>query len=82
VEDNNYWNCSTTITAGEKHEVEELNIWDYKWLDTRDHFVKKEPVRESTYTIVIYEIKDKGKTIRFGAAEVSNSVWLIYTHYK
>jgi len=73
------WNNCTTIADSEWHEVEGLNIWDFKWKATDDYFTVNEPVRGQNYKISIFEITHQNKSARFGAAEVSNNVWIIYT---
>ncbi|SHN01452.1 hypothetical protein [Mucilaginibacter sp. OK098] len=73
------WNGCATIADGERYEIEGVNIWDFKWRATGDKFTANEPVRGLNYNITIYEITERGKSIRFGAAEVSNNVWIVYT---
>jgi hypothetical protein len=81
MEDTNYWNCSASKGEGEEYYIEGLNIWDYKWKDTGEYFLKKDAVRQLNYKIVIFEITNEDKIVRFGAAEGSVSAWVIYTNY-
>jgi hypothetical protein len=81
-EDPNYWNSSTVIGGGEQYYIEGLNIWEHKWINTHQYFVKKESVRQVNLKIPIYEIKTEGKSTMFGATEVSNGAYIICTHYE
>lgn len=81
MEDFNYWNCNTNKREGEEYCVEGLNIWDYKWNSTGNFFYKKDAVLQINYKIDIFEIQNVDKIVRFGAAERSNGVWVIYTNY-
>jgi hypothetical protein len=82
MEDSNYWNCSATIMESKKYYIDGLNIWEHQWKSTREYFLKKDPVRQINDKVTVYEIKNEGKLIRFGAKEVSRDTYLIYTHYK
>ena len=82
MEDSNYWNSSITIVEGEKYYIDGLNIWEYQWRSTREYFFKKDPVRQMSNKITIYEIENEGKLVRFAAMEVSMNVWIVYTNYK
>jgi len=82
MEDSNYWTLSTTIADGEKYDIEGFNIWEYKWINTGQYFFKKDPVRQINTKISVYEINIQEKSVKFGATEISNGAWIIYTHYK
>jgi len=74
-------NCSATVIDGQPFEVGGLNIWSYKWLDLKEKFTAKESVYNQTLSVRIFEISDGSKRVQFGATEVSNLVWKIYTTY-
>jgi len=81
MDDRNYWNCCATVMDSEKYEIKGLNIWEYAWQGTGQHFFKKEPVYQTLNKVKVYEIRNENQTEEFGAIEVSNNRWLIYTHY-
>jgi hypothetical protein len=81
MDDGNYWNCCATVIDSEKYEINGLNIWQHEWHATGEHFFKKETVYQTVNKIKVYEIRKENQTIKFGAVEVSNNVWLIYTNY-
>ncbi|HEK19051.1 MULTISPECIES: hypothetical protein [unclassified Mucilaginibacter] len=77
----NHWNCSARVTEGDKFLIEGLNIWDYQWKDTNERFKAKDAYSENFNKVAIYEIEKGGKRVSFGAVEVSNMAFLIYTNY-
>jgi hypothetical protein len=81
MDDGNNWNCCATVMDSEKYEINGLNIWKYEWRTTGEHFLKKETVYQTVNKIKVYEIGNENQAAKFGAFEVSNNVWLIYTNY-
>lgn len=75
-------NCSATVIGGQPFEVGGLNIWSHKWIDTKERFTTKESAYNQTLSVHVYEISNGIKSVKFGATEVSNCVWKIYTTYK
>lgn len=74
-------NCSATVIDGQPFEVGGLNIWSHQWVDLRERFTAKELLYNQTLSVNVYEISNGVKSVRFGATEVSNCVWKIYTAY-
>jgi len=75
-------NCSATVVDGQPYEVGGINIWSHKWVDLRERFTTKELVYNQTLSVPVFEISNGIKSVRFGATEVSNCVWKIYTTYE
>ncbi len=77
---NENWTHLKTIADGDPFEINGLNIWDFKWQDTRQSIKIKDPNYGQDYVFGIYEITNDKKTIRFAAGEFSNCVWGIYVN--
>jgi len=75
---NENWTHIKTIADGDAFEINGLNIWNFKWIDTRQSINIKDPNYGQDYVFGIYEITNDNKTIRFAAGEFSNCVWGIY----
>ncbi|MDT7830940.1 hypothetical protein RQM59_01030 [Flavobacteriaceae bacterium S356] len=73
------WRHFTTVADGEYFLIDEINIWDHKWIDTKQKVNIRDPLYNQKYTFSIFEIQDGNKIIKFIAGEFSNCVWGIYT---
>ena len=73
------FNSSVTIAEGEHYTIDGLNIWAYKWVDTKKHITVL--VQDQNLDIPVYEIKKDDVAVRFAAVEQSNNVWSIYHRY-
>jgi hypothetical protein len=73
------WNQSTSVIDGQPYTIGGLNIWDFSWKSTGERFLTNDPIYQNAISVDVYEIHHQGKLIRFGAIEISNMVWLIYS---
>jgi hypothetical protein len=74
----NKWVHIKTILDGENFNIQGLNIWDFRWADTGQRIVVKDPLYNQEYTMNVYEIQNVDTKIIFAAGEFSNCVWGIY----
>jgi len=51
-------------------------------VNLRERFTTNELLHNQTLSVPVYEISNGVKSVRFGATEVSNCVWKIYTTYE
>jgi len=72
------WIFHKSVTDGEELLLEGLNIWSYNWKDMHQHIIVKDPIYQEEHVMLIYDINDVNKTVRFAAGEFSNMVWGIY----
>lgn len=72
------WKFFRSTVDGKALYIEDLNIWDYKWHDTKQSVAVKDPIYNEDHVLEIYEITVGKKTITFAAGEFSNQVWGIY----
>ncbi len=55
-----------------------VNIFDYKWSDTKEKVNVADPIYKQNYLFNIYTVCINGKTHKFAAGEYSNCVWGFY----
>lgn len=72
------WKHIKTITFNEPFEIEGLNIWNYKWVDTGNKINLKDPIYFQDYCFSIFNVNTKKNNVFFAAGEFSNCVWGIY----
>jgi hypothetical protein len=72
------WQHTKTISDGEKYEINGINIWKYKWVETGEKINIKDPLYGQHYNFTIYKIGNPEINIEFAAGEFSNCVWGIY----
>ena len=75
------FNISITIKDREQYIIDSLNIWEYRWNDTKERITIKEPSLGQTFKVPVYEIIKNDLKVRFAAIERSNNAWLIYHKY-
>ena len=84
------WVHQKTILGGEKFSIQDLNIWDHKWVYINDicdcfslckcgtRIIVKDPNYNAPFTLDIVQINANGKQITFGITEYSNEIYGIY----
>ena len=55
-----------------------VNIFDYKWADTKEKIEILDPIYHQSHMMNIYTAEINGKIKRFAAAEFSNCMWGFY----
>lgn len=75
---NDNWKHITTITDGERFEINGLNIWDHNWKNTGERIQIKDPLYGQEHSFLVYEITTEQISAIFAAGEFSNCVWGIY----
>jgi hypothetical protein len=71
-------NNQRTILDGERHEINDLNIWEHAWTDTGQRIAVKDPLYGQPYSMPVYQIEYGARKARFAATEFSNCVWGVY----
>jgi len=62
------WRFEKTVSDGEEYKINGINIWDFKWEETGEKIMIKDPIYGKFYSF----------DILFAAGEFSNCVWGIY----
>ena len=55
-----------------------VNIFNYKWNDTKEKVTIKDPLYHQPYDFSIYTVDINGILKRFAAGEFSNCIWGFY----
>ena len=70
------WDFHGGILDSENFEIDGLNVWQHKWSPTGEAVEQATPQYPTQpYKFSIYEMLGDGRKVRFGATELSNSVW-------
>ena len=72
------WKHIATVADGDRFDIDGINIWDSKWIDTGERVHVKDPLYGQDYSFVVYEIVSGEKRIKFATGEFSNCVYGIY----
>ena len=68
------WTPIKTITDGEKYEINGINIWNHKWIDTEKKINLKDPLYGKKHNFDIYRIENSNVNIEFAVCEFSNCI--------
>jgi hypothetical protein len=72
------WKHKKTISEQGSFEIEGLNIWEHKWIETDEKAIIKDPLYGKDFIFNVYKIIFASASITFVAGEFSNGVWGIY----
>jgi len=72
------WTFKKATVESDKFEINDLNIWDFKWQDTGEKIIIKDPQYGQSHTFTVYEINNGNAKAIFAAGEFSNGIWGIY----
>jgi hypothetical protein len=72
------WKHIATVVDGQRFQIDGVEIWNHKWLQTAEKVFVKDPLYGQDYTFNVYQISSGNMTIEFAAGEFSNCVWGIF----
>lgn len=78
-ENNKIWKFIGFLTDSDKLLIDNLNIWDFKWINTGEFITVSHPTyKNQTYHEEVKLIDSNGHKIYFIAFELSANSWGIY----
>ena len=72
------WIFKELITDFDKFYIENLNIWECKWIYLDEFVTVQDPIYKQNYYVQVVSIEAKESKIFFLAVEFSNTNWGIY----
>ncbi len=78
INNSRVWIFKKLITCFDKFYIENLNIWDYKWIHLDEFVTVEDPKYKPKYNAQVLSIVQGDTTIYFLAVEFSNTNWGIY----
>ena len=69
------WEFAGCVPSNVLFELDGINVWNYKWIDTGDRAHVKDPQYHQDFEFEVYQVKDAGRTVTFAAGEFSNGMW-------
>jgi len=70
------WKRVTVCTEGEPVDLNGVNPWEHEWKQMHD--ITPQPAPSTNYLFRVWRIDTEGRTVIFGAGEVSANVWAFY----
>ena len=70
------WKRVAVCTEGEPVDLDGVNPWEHEW--TRVHDLTLQPAPSTNDLFDVWRIDTGGRTVMFGAGEVSANVWAFY----
>ncbi len=73
------WTCVGIVFDGDAIELDGVNPWQHSWRDTGEILWMRHPSYPTQlHDLSEYTLEADGRTIRFAAGELSNTVWGFY----
>lgn len=72
------WSFEKAVCDGEEFKIKEINVWDFKWVETGEKIKINDPVYGKFYSLDVYKMQNDNVDVLFAAGEFSNCVWGIY----
>lgn len=77
------WTPVGIVFDGDPIEVDGINPWLYAWRSTGERAQVRHPAYPTqVHEVDVHEVTVDGRTIRFAAGELSNTVWGFYREWR
>lgn len=77
------WTAVGIVFDGDPIDLDGVNPWQYAWRSTGEVALVRHPAYPTqVHDVSVYEIEADGRTVRFAAGELSNTVWGFYRPWR